>query len=384
MSSRRLVAVLATFLSLTLGLATSAQARKFSVTGGGAENHIGNGLALPIQAAATVAGTVFPPLLIPVKGGPAPIISGTVAKPLLTGGGKQGYQRKLVVGLGVLEKLGAQKTVGVHFSNPTVFAVGTNLVYNWPAAPAVFSSGAVGPMTVAGFGGTMTYSNKLTTRFGGAAQFAIGPGTEPAGLMSPSPVTVYAKINAVVTGTPPCKHPAFLGPNAACVAGILLAVPTGVGAIGGATGMTVMTPGAPIVGKNVAVLNMVKVPVSGSLLAKALAASGAIPTNMAASQPGPWTTGQIVISNPAAKGGAEKFTIEGKDSRTDAGGGTIQMVAGALSTRSTSGPNANRGWLRLTLAPANPVPSMSWVGLSATAGLLVLSFGYAMRRRIFA
>lgn len=130
MSSRRLVAVVATFLSLTLALATTAEARKFSVTGGGGQSHIGNGLALPIQPAITVMGTVFPAaLLVPVKAGPAPVISGTVAKPLLTGGGKQGYQRKLVIPLGVLSKPSVQKTVGVKFSNPTLFAVGTSLQY---------------------------------------------------------------------------------------------------------------------------------------------------------------------------------------------------------------------------------------------------------------
>jgi hypothetical protein len=369
-------------------LANLADAAKFSVTGGGAETHIGNGLALPIQAAVTVMGTVFPPLLIPFNPA-AGLVTGTLVKPHLSVGGKQGYQRKLVVPAGVLVKPGGQKTVGVHFSNPTVFAVGTNIAYKWPAAPAVFSSGAVGPMTVAGFGGTMTYTNKLGTRFGGAAQFAITPGSEPAGLITPSIVTVYAKINAVPTGTPPCKHPALGGANGACVAGILLAKPTGIGAIGGATGMTVMTPGGPVPGKNVAAMNMVKVPVSGSLagpppVGAVLVATGAIPTNMAASQPGPWTTGQIVISNPAAKGGGEKFTIEGKDARTANGGGTIQMVAGSLSTRLTSGPNANRGWLRLQLTPNAAVPSMSWLGLSATVGLLVLTFGYTMRRRIFA
>ena len=381
MFSKRLVVLIA-----ALGLATSAQASKFSVTGGGGQLHIGNGLALPIQAAQPSptspgmgVGTVFPTLKIPVKAGPAPVITGTVVKPLLFAPGtvmhpatKMGFQRKLIIPAGVLSKPAAQKTVGVKFSNPSAFAVATNLKYTWPAAPAVFSSGAVGPLVVANFGGTMTYSNHLGTRFGGVGQFALSPGV-PSGLFPGAPVTVYIKINAA---TPPCAN---------CLAGIILAAPTGLAAAGGATGMTIMTPGVVIPGNNIANVNMGMTPL-GTIIppAPVLVAMGALPTNMAASQPGPWTTGRIVISNPAAGGGGEMFTIEGKDSRTAAGGGTIQMVSGTLSARAATGANANRGWVRLTLAPTTPVPSMSWLGLSATAGLLVLTFGYTMRRRIFA
>jgi len=388
------LAVIITAVSLLagLGLATSAQAKRFSLTGGGGQSHIGNGLALPIQAAATagITGTVFPTLLVPVKG--TPVILGTTANPLQTAMAtsmgpitKSGYQRKLQIPAVAMSKPGGQKTVGVKFSNPTVFAVGTNLNYKWPAAPAVFSQGAAVATTTIGpiFGGTLTYSNTLGSRFGGAASFSIGSGTEPAGLFSTSPVTIYIKVNGT---TPPCAHPAFAGGNAGCVAGIILAKPTGIGAIGGASTATVMTPGNPIVGKNVAIMKLGAVPL-GTVLAKALAATNtAIPTNMASSQGGPWTTGQVVISNPAAGGMGEVFTLSGKDSRTAMGNGTIQLVAGSVSARFASGANANRGWLRLVLgdAPAAAVPSMSLGGIAATVALIVLGFGYAMRRRIFA
>jgi hypothetical protein len=66
------------------------------------------------------------------------------------------------------------------------------------------------------------------------------------------------------------------------------------------------------------------------------------------------------------------------------GGGTIQLVSGALSARFTTGPNANRGWVSLTLSPVPGVPSMSVLGLATTAALMLLTAGYAMRRRIFA
>jgi hypothetical protein len=74
---------------------------------------------------------------------------------------------------------------------------------------------------------------------------------------------------------------------------------------------------------------------------------------MATSKPGPWTTGKVIIANPAAAGGAETFTLSGKDSRGANGAGEIHMVAGSLSTRNATGVNANRGWLRLNLKPAD-------------------------------
>ena len=144
-----------------------------------------------------------------------------------------------------------------------------------------------------------------------------------------------------------------------------------------------MTPGVVITGLNVAILKMGATPL-GTISIAALAASAAIPTNMATSQPGPWTTGKIIISNPAAAGAGEKFTLSGKDSRTVHGAGTIQMVSGAVSQRTASGPNANRGWIQLELTRIDNVPSISLLGLAAMVGLLLLAFGYATRRRIFA
>jgi len=405
MPIKRLAVWIAALLLLSPGLATAN--RKFSVTGGGAQNHIGNGLALPIQAAVPnfpATPTMFPTLLIPVAPGPAPVLTGTISKPLLTAMAtpsgpvtKSGYQRALNIPTGVLAKSGAALVqIGVKFSNPTVFAVATNLVYNWPAAPAVFSNGAaVATTTVAsgfGGGGTLTYSNALGARFGGPAAFAIAAGP-PLGLFPASPVTVYAKINTI---TPPCTFPMTNGMGAGCVAGILLAAPTGVGANGGVSTMTVMTPGVVIPGANIAAVKLGTAPL-GTLLPGTfhtagtamiplpfLAAMGAIPTNMAASQGAPWTTGQVVISQPMAAGMAEVFTLEGKDSRTQSGAGTIQLVSGSVSSRAASGFNANRSWLRLTLTGIPPVPSMSPVGLTAMVALMLLGFGYAMRRRIFA
>jgi len=404
MASQRLLSAL---VSLALGLtAGSAQALDFSLTGGGGQLHIGNGLALPIQQAATPGqtGTVFPPLGVPVRAGPAPIVAGTVAKPLIVAGAKQGYQRRLDVPAGVLAKPAGLTTVGVKFSNPNLFAVGTNLAYDWPAAPAQFSTGAAvggggtGTATVSGHGGVMTYSNALGKRFGGPAHFLLSPGA-PAGDYLQAPITIWLKVNGA---TPACthSHPTFFGgpaatPGTACVVGVVLANPTGLAGAGGVSTISVSTVGATIPGANIALARLGTSPL-GTLLPgihpavqvkpypfPAAQNPGLPPNNNATSRPGPWTTGQIVIQNSAATP-AETFTLSGKDARTAGGGGSIQMVSGALSSRLATGPNANRGWVRLELSPVAGVPSMSPVGLATTAVLMLLTAGYVMRRRIFA
>jgi len=103
--------------------------------------------------------------------------------------------------------------------------------------------------------------------------------------------------------------------------------------------------------------------------------------NYASSWGFPWTTGMLTISAPGALGGAQVFTITGMDNRAPGGAGTIQLVAGSLSTRGAWGPNANRGWVRLELDEIPATPTISPAGLAATAGLMLLAVGYALRRR---
>jgi hypothetical protein len=106
-------------------------------------------------------------------------------------------------------------------------------------------------------------------------------------------------------------------------------------------------------------------------------------TNMASSWGYPWTTGRIAMK-ATALGVSETFTITGKDNRTPKGSGTIQLVAGSLSQRAKSGPNANRGWVRLVLTKFNNVPALSPGMRVAAAVLMLLAFGYAVRRRFSA
>jgi hypothetical protein len=88
----------------------------------------------------------------------------------------------------------------------------------------------------------------------------------------------------------------------------------------------------------------------------------------------------ITLSAPDASGAPEIFTITGKDSRTAGGAGTIQLVSGALSQRTSSGPNANRGWVRLVLAAAPELPTLSPSMTVVFATLMLATFGFAVRR----
>jgi hypothetical protein len=390
MSIKRLVLCIA-LLSLGLLLATSVQAKQWPLApGGGGQLHIGNGLALPIQPSLTylTGPNDFPPLLVkPVQGA---IISGTTGNPLLTGGGKSAYQNKLTIPAGVLSKAAGQTTIGLRFSNPTLFAVGTNVKYTWPAAPATFSQAAAAaspavitfPITGTVIA-SLTYSNSLPSRFGGPAQFMLSPGAAN-GLIA-APITIYAKINAT---TPACTHNAFGGTDAACVAGLFRALPTGLQAAGARAltisggPNTITTPGGPVPAPNVAVLKMGLTPLGTISLAVA-AAAATLPDNKATSQGGPWTTGRVVIKNGAAAGAAETFTLSGKDSRTSGGKGTIQLVSGTVSNRAQTGPNANRAWVELQLGPfPGDVPAMSPSLLAAAGGLLLIAGGYVARRRM--
>jgi hypothetical protein len=93
----------------------------------------------------------------------------------------------------------------------------------------------------------------------------------------------------------------------------------------------------------------------------------------------------ITISAPGAKGAPEVFKITGKDARHEVSGqGVLQMVSGAVSARVATGDNANRGWVKLVLVGPEEVPALSPVALAATAGLMLLAAGYAMRRRFSA
>ena len=255
MSGKRL---LSTMLILALALmAGTAQAghKSYSLTAGsGAQQHIGNGLPLPIQPVALApagTGTSFPVLGIGLaSGGPKTVMQTTA----------MGSQNKLTVPASVLSKAPAQKTLGLFVSNPLLYAVATNLGFKWPGAvAAVFSTAArTGPKTVKFItllGNNIRYSNPLAKKFGGPARFLASAGA-PAGLMPAVPATIFAVAVLGPLGNPPCTHTAltpvpFPGTFAKslCLAALGQALPSLVttgpmlGAHGGPVGLTLSTPG---------------------------------------------------------------------------------------------------------------------------------------------
>ncbi len=381
------VAWITGILLLGLSVAGGAQAEKFSLIGGGAQFHIGTGLALPIQAAVQqpTNPTEFPPLLVGIL--PGQVVDGTIARPLVSASGKAAYQRRLHVPAGALSNPANLTTVGVRDTNPTLYAVATNLQFVWPASGAEFDIKPGGPSTtVVGPGGaSLFYNNVLGQRFGGPAPGLILEGS-PSGLIASRPVTLFLDIDGTAV-TAPCIHTALPGgTNPGCIAGLLAAV-TKLGqpqAIGNANGVSVTTRGAKFFGNNIAIMNLGATPKGTVNLAVPVAFNPGIPaTNMATSIAGSWTSGQLVVTNNGALGDTETFTLSGKDSRTANGGGTIQMVSGSVSARTVSGPNANRGWVALELSPAIAgTPALSPLAQGAAAGLMLLAGGYIARRKL--
>jgi hypothetical protein len=404
-----LAASLTLSFALSFGLAGTSQAQHaYPLTGGGLQYQIGGGLPLPIQATNPAwTGTVFPPLLIPPLGGTA-----APTGFLLQGAGPDPKDITIIYPL--LRKPASYAKIGVFGQNPNLYQVATNLSVQFPATSqtAMFQLATpMDPGTVGGTMGTTTtfttglgagnnirYSNLLGRRFGGPGQFFVGnPGTKPAGAK-------FTGVNATVwavavkgPGNPPCKHPAFGGANAACVAALAQAVP-GVGSgapagWGAPVGFTVTTPGGkPSALATIPGATMTAKPKKGpspgiqvvaanaaGLLTMSAFTNLMVPTamtgftNMASSTGYPWTTGMITVSAPLAAGLGEKFTITGMDNRVN-GVGTIQLVSGTLSRRTASGPNANRAWLRLNV----PEPS---VALGSGVGLAMLALCHGLARR---
>jgi len=361
-------------LLVAVGFAGAASAQTYySITGGGGQAQIGDGLPLPIQVNKTTmkgpigTGTLFPPLLIPVNTDPAKaLVKQTGSAPA-----------NLKVPPGVFRRVPAlSKKVGVANNNPKVFQVRTKISFSGPANVK----------------GTMTFKKDVVrtkaVSFNGAPAGAVAKYSGSAnrfGGPSQTRVVALSKIGVWVNGLAamlPCKHGAFGGANASCVAPLVPAYPMSLAAAGGGvvssmgmvtTGTVVTTPGTPPA-KSPGIV-VLSIPNTTGLIAKSAQAlkTGTL-TNMATSVGFPWTTGQIVLSQPSAIGVYEKFTITGKDSRSAMGVGTISLVSGALSDRVLSGPNANKSWARYTLPEPGPA-------LGAAAALAVLGLCHGLVRR---
>ena len=348
-----------------VSVAGPADATYYSITGGGAQFQIGDGLPIPLQPNKTMSGgpigtgTVFPPLLIPVNPDPRKaLVRQTGSNP-----------PSLKVGPGAFLRVPAGRT--------SIFdqmeEVRTKFSFSGPASKAgtvTFKKDGwrKGPVTFAGPPNAFAFYSGSTNRFGGPAQMRLG---------------ALSKGKFVHPGAKaPCKHPDFGGLQASCVAQKLVWKPMSLVAAGGAMtaagkvtgGAIVTTPGGTTVPGTVDASITVGGRIAQSKTAPVTV--GGI-DDKATSVGFPWTTGMVVLSQPSAIGLYEKFTITGKDSRTPMGSGTISLVAGALSDRKFSGPNANKGWARFSV----PEPNAALGAFTALAALWVC---HALVRRALA
>lgn len=346
---RKMMSAMLCSAMVLMGLAGTASAvHKTYALGGNARYQIGGGLPLPVTLTPAPNGRVLPidNARVLQTLGPDPV--------------------KMTIEPGQLTDPAAPEfAIGVFINNSALFSVQSNLGFQFPAANAVFQAGGrTGPPTFTyAPGGSIPGSLRYVAtgnQFGGPAQAKIS-GT--------------AKVWAIAVAPPPCV------PGPTCIAAKIVAQPAPLNAAGAAFGFTNQTtpvnqvPGIYVVQANTAGTILFRTPTPNA---------GPGPTNAANSAGGPWTTGKITISQPAAVGAPEIFTVQGSDGRVN-GVGNISLVSGAVSTRTLSGPNANRGWLNLTITDTgnNPVPAASSWGLAA---LMVLIAGSTiwMTRRMFA
>jgi hypothetical protein len=358
-SSARLTSLLVA-LVLVVGAWSAAQARIHGLTGN-ARFQIGDGLPLPIGFTAAPTGKVLP------------VAGATVMQ---HGVHSAANPAKLVMDPFQWFYDAAPINLPVFASNPNVFQVHTNLIYNFPKDKIMFSAGrrtGASTVTFCGQGGSTvtamgnpacaggtTGTGKLryvktTNQFGGPAQGNVG-GTADVALRGGAAA--------------PCA-------GAACVVAFFDAGPAPTGAVGAPFGFTNNTiPVVPNPGAfSGTVTAMGKVSNLGMVLGPGLGNAGT-------SWGGPWTSGMISASAPQAVP-PELFQLTGMDGRASGTGmGALSLVAGGFSQRSISGPNANRGWLNMTIGvETSHVPLMPAYGVAALVALTALSGAYALRRR---
>jgi hypothetical protein len=215
--------------------------------------------------------------------------------------------------------------------------------------------------------GKIRYVNQGQPFFGGYGRFLVTPmvGTPP-------PVLPVFCPGALKCG--PLKSTAGVTVYAiagAGVAALLKADPMFTGAIGGKALQPLATPGMNFAGKDIYAVSTAPSPKGTIIGVLASLATGPAPTNMALSNGFFWTTGRVTVSQLGAFGSPEQFVLQGADKRFAGGGGTIQLVAGALSQRPTSGPNANRGWIELRLNDPAATPSLSTGALAVMSAALL-------------
>jgi hypothetical protein len=307
-------------------------------------------------------GTMFPPLLIPVNKDPAKALIQQTSGP---------DPKKMIIPPGVLRRPApGPKALGM-IGHERMIQIRTNVEFSVPAPKlgAVLRAGGRTGAPIASFPGpgpgVVIYA-KTAAQFGGPLQARIAPAT---------PIVEFFFLG---TMSPPCKHPAFGGLQATCKARLFAQFPGTLAAPGAPVGFMTTTPGLPQpMSPNVVAAS---IPNNTGLIAMSASLVKSAPgtTHDPANSAGfPWTTGMVRIVQPSALGDWDTVTITGMDSRVN-GVGTISLVSGALSDRLISGPNANRGWMRLTV----PEPGAVVGALTALAMLAACHATRRARRRL--
>jgi len=338
-----------------------------------ARAQIGDGLPLPI--------TLTPPPYGGIHAVPgATAVQGTTTT----------VPPSIMIATGQLTAPGTPMNIGAKANNPNIFQVQTSIAISWPKAPITFvANGRTGPDTVTwcpGFPLPTTSLNPSCTNpatttpinppvnsslkyvrtanaLGGTAQGAIagvGGMTVGGGTGRGAVVAVRAGANQA-----PCV---FL-PKGNCRAAFDTVLPAPTQAGGGPFGFTNMTPGVPKVFPGVFDISANTMGTITYISVTGLPANGF--SNKATSWGGPWTAGSLVVQALTAAGSPEVFTLMGNDqivgTMTSTRVRQISLVSGAVSARTASKPNANRGWMNLYL----PEPGAALGTVGALLALLV-------------
>jgi hypothetical protein len=315
---------------------------------------IGDGLPIPI--------TILPPPSGPVH----PVNGGTVMQGTVTT--TAGVPKALTLPANVFTyNLGVPKNIGAKANNPNVFQVQTTLGFSFPMSTVMFvANGRTGPDTVTwcpGFplpvntpGGNPSCTNPSVTtpinppvnssvryvrtanNLGGVGQARVrGFGMSVAG------GTNRGAVVAVRAGAN--QAPCVLLPLGNCRVAFDTVPPAATGAGGAAFGFTNMTPGIPPVKPGVFNVSANSKGTITYITTPGLNVNGF--TNKATSWGAPWTAGMLTVRANTAAGAPELFVLSGSDVDLVSTQRKVSLVAGAMSQRTTSKPNANRGWLNL-------------------------------------
>lgn len=351
------------FVALVWATSAQAQTNTYSISGN-SRTQIGNGLPIPIGFTPVPDGRIqiLPGQFIQQTTGPDP------KQMTLLPSGATAPGNKVVLPL--------------KWSNSGIFQIATAFAIQAPGVTATLrASGRTGPPVVTWCPGlpvpTASYNPSCSTpptpgagpvpglmrytrtanQFGGVSQGHLaGPGTL---MLNAAGVALPCDFN---TGT--------------CIAAIANVSPAPTAAIGGAFGWFNATSNpAPSPGAFNAIVLGGGYPISGYVVYLTSPGLGPGLGNPATSFGGPWTTGRVTIrANSTINGSYELFTITGSDNRVN-GLGSISLVAGSVSQRGVSGPNANRGWMNLVISTEVPTTSshgILWLTLLLAGGGLWL------------